>query len=289
MAQAGDLRLCWAHPERWVELPGGRFPMGAQKKNKKEQGYDPEANDNEAPVHVVTLTGFQIARFPVTVQEFAEFLDDEDRAGPRWWQAGGADGSPEPDDWESQRAYPSRPVVNVTWYQSMAFCTWLTDKLARPQGAKGTVRLPPGLVVRLPTEAEWEYSARGEAGRRYPWDDDPPDAQRANFADTRVGAPSPVGVFPGDCTPEGVLDLAGNVWDWCLDAYREDFNADCQRQAALSDPLVQGDSGSSRVLRGGAFINPAGNLRSTNRYGYKPVNRSGYVGFRCVLAAPRQP
>jgi formylglycine-generating enzyme required for sulfatase activity len=289
LAQAGDPRLGWTQPGRWVELPGGSFTMGAQNQDQAAPGYDPEARDLEYPVHVVNVTAFRIARFPAAVQEFAEFLDDEDHADPRWWRAGGAGQHPEPDDWQSQRAYPSRPVVNLSWYQAMAFCAWLTVKLARPQGAKGTVWLPPGLVVRLPTEAEWEYAARGESGRRHPWGDEPPDAQRANYIDTRIGHAIPVGILTGDCTPNGVLDLAGNVWEWCLDAYSADFYGWCQRQGPLADPLARGDGDSPRVLRGGAFEYRARYLRSTDRGWVGPVNRDRFIGFRCVLAAPRQP
>jgi formylglycine-generating enzyme required for sulfatase activity len=84
--------------------------MGAQKADN----YGPEADDREAPVHAVTVSGFRIARFPVTVAEYAQFLDDEDHRDPRWWQAGGADAPPEPGDWEPQQAHPSRPVVGVS-------------------------------------------------------------------------------------------------------------------------------------------------------------------------------
>jgi len=289
LAQAGDPRLGWAHPERWVEIPGGRFLMGAQKEDEQAPGYDPEASDREAPPHEVCLEGFRIACFPVTVAEFTEFLDDEDHTDPRWWQAGGADQPPVPDQWEEQQAHPSRPVVGVSWYQAMAFCAWLSARLRHPHGPKGRILLPADREVRLPTEAEWEFAARGEAGRRYPWGDAPPDAQRANFSDTKVGSPSPVGVFPGDRTPEGVMDLAGNVLEWCLDAYREEHYADCLRQGAATDPLATGDGGSPRVLRGGAFVGRAWLLRSTNRFRDVPWNRVRNVGFRCVLAARRQP
>jgi formylglycine-generating enzyme required for sulfatase activity len=289
LAQAGDPRLGWHRPARWVELPGGRLLMGAQKSKKKGSGNDPEASDWEAPVHQVQVSGFAMARFPVTVAEFAAFLEDEDCEDSRWWGAGGADQPSAPDDWDDQQAHPSRPVVKVSWYQAVAFCAWLTDRLSRPQGAKGTILLPADRVVRLPTEAEWEYAARGASGRRYPWGEEAPDGQRANFDAAKVGAPSPVGIFTGDCTPEGVSDLAGNVWEWCLDAYREEFYGQCQSQGLVADPVPMGDGGSPRVLRGGAFWDGARDLRSSSRGRFQPERRDLGVGFRCVLAAPRQP
>ena len=288
LALAGDPRLGWASPARWVALAGGSFAMGAQNKDKKAPGYDPEANERESPVHRVRVDGFSIARFTVTVAEFAEFIEDEDRQDSRWWQAGGGDQPVEPDGWEEQQAHPSRPVVKVSWFQAMAFCAWLTDRLSRPQGAKGTILLPKGQAVRLPTEAEWEYAARGGENRRYPWGSEAPDPQRANYDQSNVGHPNPVGIFPGDSTPEGVLELAGNVWEWCLDPFVEQFYSICERQGTVTNPLATGDAGVPRVLRGGAFNGWSGNLRSTYRGGVGPVDWVRGVGFRCVLAPPRQ-
>jgi len=98
-----------------------------------------------------------------------------------------------------------------------------------------------------------------------------------------------VGVFPAGATPEGVLDLAGNVWEWCLDGGSEAFYAQWQAQGVVIDPLAPGDGGSPRVLRGGAFVNSAWVLRSTNRIRFGPGDRNRNIGFRCVLAARRQP
>ena len=291
LALAGDPRLGWTTPGRWVELPGGRFLMGAQKKDPGAPGYDPQAyqDDREAPVHRVRLSPFAIAAFPVTVAEYGEFLEDEDHRDPRWWAAGGGDKAPEPDGWEDQQAHPSRPVVGVSWYRAMAYCAWLTHRLGQPQGRKGEVWLPAGRVVRLPTEAEWEYAVRGESGRRYPWGNAPPDPQRANYSETKLNALSPVGIFPGDRTPEGVMDLAGNVLEWCLDAWVEGFYAKCQRQGETTNPLATGSWGAPRVLRGGSFDVWAEDLRASDRGWDEPGFRVWDVGFRCVLAPPRQP
>jgi formylglycine-generating enzyme required for sulfatase activity/predicted phosphodiesterase len=281
LALAGDPRLDWTDPERWVALPGGSFYMGAQRSDQRAPNYDPEAYENEAPVHRVRIDPFQISRFPVTVADFAQFLDDSP-PDPRRWRAGGADRPPEPDDWDAQQQHPSRPVVRVSWYHAMAFCAWLTDRLRRHQNPKGRFSLADGLVVQLPSERQWEYAARGKQGRRYPWGDQPPDPDRANYADAKVGDPSPVGIFPGDCTPEGVLDMAGNVVEWCLDAYDEYSEGDAD------NPLRIGEGGVSRVLRGGAFYFSSWDLRCSFRYWVASVNRFRYVGFRCVLAPRRQ-
>ncbi len=289
LAQAGDPRLGWDNPRRWVELPGGAFTMGAQKSDPQAPGHDPEAYDDEAPVHEVRVSAFRIGRYPVTVAEFADFLADEDCRDPRWWQAGGADAAGEPGGWEDQQAHPSRPVVNVTWYQAMAYCAWLTERLRRHQGLRDCPILPDGWEARLPTEAEWEYAARGNSERRYPWGSEPPDPGRANYDETKLDAPSPVGVFPGGATPEGVQDLAGNVWEWCLDGYSEDFYARCQAEGEVANPCATAPAGSSRVLRGGSFGVESWNLRAAFRNRSRPENRIRNIGFRCVLGVRAQP
>jgi formylglycine-generating enzyme required for sulfatase activity len=151
-------------------------------------------------VHEVSLDGFRIARYPVTVGQYKQFVDDDGYMDRRWWEAGGFGQFPAPDDWEQQVEYPSRPVVSVSWWEAMAYCAW-----AR---------------CRLPTEAEWERAARGTEARRYPWGIDEPDAARTNYGGN-MGHPTPVGIYPLDVTPDSVLDMGGNVWEWCLDGGAE--------------------------------------------------------------------
>ena len=102
--------------------------------------------------HEVYLDAYRIARYPVTVGQYRQFVDDEGYQDQRWWKAGVSASSPQPDDWEAQLPYPSRPVVNVSWWEAAAFCAWAG--------------------CRLPTEAEWERAARGTEGRKYPWGDE---------------------------------------------------------------------------------------------------------------------
>ena len=137
LGQVGDPRL---EEDNWVTIPAGTFWMGAQKRNKKGRNHDPEAYDDESPVHKVTLRPFRIGRFPVTVQEFREFIQDEGYAERKYWVAGFGQFE-SPDKWEGQQQHPNRPVVGVSWFEAAAYCAW----------ARG----------RLPTEAEWERSARG--------------------------------------------------------------------------------------------------------------------------------
>jgi formylglycine-generating enzyme required for sulfatase activity len=199
LGQAGDPRL---REDNWVTVPAGKFLMGAQKEDAAEPNYDPGAYDDEKPVHEVDLKAYQIGRYPVTVEEYRRFIEDDGYQTERWWKGGGFGKRNEPDDWEEQVLHPNRPVVNVTWYEAAAYCAW----------AGG----------RLPTEAEWERAARGVEGRRYPWGKTEPTPEHANYEETKVGRPTPVGLFPRGATPEGIHDLAGNVWEWVGDWYGED-------------------------------------------------------------------
>ena len=287
LAHAGDPRLGWWQPRRWVPMTGGTFAMGAQNKDFVALGYDPKAYNFEAPVHTVILDPFQIGRFPVTVAEYAEFVDDEDAGDPSWWQAGGGEKGVMPENWEEQKVHLSRPVIRVTWYQAMAFCAWLTDRLARPLGAKGEALLPAGCVVRLPTEAEWEFAARGTEGRRYPWGIEPPDEERINFEVTNVEHPTPVGIFPMGATVDGVLELGGNVGEWCLDSYDGSFYIRCAGLEPVTNPLATSEGTMLRVVRGGLFLSSFWSLRATYRSGNEPDFGHRLIGFRCVLAPPR--
>src|SRR5215211_779422 len=100
---------------------------------------------------------------------------------------------------------PNHPVVGISWYEAMAFCRWLTQQQE--------------YVYTLPSEAEWEYAARGAARRIYPWGDTEPDGERANFDGTHNGTTA-VGCFASGATPEELLDMAGNVWEWTRSEYR---------------------------------------------------------------------
>jgi formylglycine-generating enzyme required for sulfatase activity len=150
-------------------------------------------------------------------------------------------GGSAPEDWEKQLETKSRPVVNVSWNDAQEYCRWV----------KG---------VRLPSEEQWELAARGKEGRIYPWGNRPePDEERANF-DSKVGAPTPVGLFPKGNTWEGLADMAGNVWEWTDSDYDKE----------------------TKVVRGGAFDSVAGDLRGAIRNGYYPDNSFSSIGFRLV-------
>ena len=289
LAWAGDPRLGWLHPQRWVALPGGQFAMGAQQDDRKDLNYDQKAYSNEAPVHPVEISPFSIARFPVTVAEYTDFIEEGGYQQQQWWAAGGYGDNQQPKVWEPQQEYPSRPVTGVCWHEAAAYCAWLNARMGRPHGARGEIPCTEAQVIRLPTEAEWEYTARGTDGRRYPWGDKTPDRERTNFGETNIDAPSPVGVFPEGCTPDGVLDMAGNVGEWCQDRYDGGYYQRCREQGVAIDPTGGADAAVPRAMRGGAFGVYAKVLRATGRGRDRPEFRYQNFGFRCVLAPRHQP
>ncbi len=200
----------------------------------------------------------------------------------------------------------NHPVVGVTWYEALAFCRWLEEqisKLANQQISHSLSAIRHSqFTVRLPTEAQWEKAARGspspllpalseacpEPGRRvegagetegghariYPWGDEL-DPDKANYDETGIGATSPVGCFPAGASPYGVLDMSGNVWEWCLTKWRGNY-----RQPA--DDSLQGTE--SRVVRGGAFSGYCRVVRCASRYRNDPNYRSWNYGFRVVVS-----
>jgi hypothetical protein len=205
------------------------------------QAGDPRLRrDNWVRVEALpSLKPFEIGRYPVTVEEYRRFVEDEGYEDERWWKAGGFGKTTAPHNWEDQKLHPNRPVTDVNWYEASAYAAWT--------GA------------RLPSEAEWDFAARGREGGEYPWGDKEPDATRANYRETGPGQPTPVGLYPAGATPEGILDLAGNVWEWIEDSYVKD---------------------KSRVLRGGSWNYIAANLRASARYWVVPENRYNNFGFR---------
>jgi formylglycine-generating enzyme required for sulfatase activity len=228
--QAGDPRIDFHGADYWVTIPAGKFTMGAQAKNKTQANHDPEAFDDEAPPHEVFLDEYRASpdiRSPsASSANSSSTMGTTIRAGGR---PAALANSANPRVGKINLPYPSRPVVGVSWFEATAFCAWAG--------------------VRLPTEAQWERAARGTTGRKFPWGDQPPDESRLNFApdwNANVGHPTPVGIYPLGNTPEGICDLAGNVWEWCADWFAG------YPQKAASNPTGP-ESGESRVFRGGSW------------------------------------
>jgi len=211
----------------------------------------------------------RIARYPITNAQYQAFIDAPDYDNPDWWQEGYLGPTPADPRW----AQPNRPRVTVAWVEALAFCRWLTARY-RAAGLIGADTL-----VRLPTEAEWENAAGGPDGRDYPWG----TGYRVGYAnvDERYDQTGPykldqttaVGLYPQGVSPAGLLDCAGNVWEWCLNKYENPADMDTKSDAA-------------RALRGGSWDNNPASARVVYRHRLNPTARNNTVGFRVVCACP---
>ncbi len=218
----------------WVTIPAGPFVMGSRP------DHDPDAEDDETPQRTLAVDAYDIARTPVTNAQYAAFVADAGHTPPVHW--GGPRCPPGLED---------HPVVYVGWHDAQAFAHWIGG--------------------RLPGEQEWEKAARGVDARLYPWGAEAPTDQRCNFA-RHVGGTTPVHRFAEHgASPWGVLDAAGNIWEWVADVYG-DYN----------DPAPDDDPAAQRVMRGGSFYSPPEALRCANRSANDPDTRDEHIGFRVV-------
>lgn len=275
LGKLGDPRegVC-ALPPLWVELPGGKFMMGSD-----------EGRDNEKPPHEVELSPFKISKYPITNAQFEIFMNEGGYQNEKWWSKEGwkyrqKENWEQPRYWENEAFnLPNQPVVAVSWFEAEAFCNWLSEK-SKEQKANGKQ------IIRLPTEAEWEFAARGREGRKFPWGKDEPTPEHANYEQSQIGRQTAVGIYSQGATPEGIFDLAGNVWEWCLDFYDEKYYAACKKAGVVKDPLCTKESW-WRIQRGGAYYSDADGLRGSGRVLSFPVIWLRNYGFRvCVAVEP---
>jgi formylglycine-generating enzyme required for sulfatase activity len=201
-----------------------------------------KGKESERPPHTVTLRPFYIDSCEITVSQYGVFLEATGREKPAFWQPG----LDRPDD----------PVVGVTWHDAAAYAAWAGK--------------------RLPTEAEWEFAARGgPPGATFPWGNDP-HHRAANFGSSGI---APVKRF--EPNGYGIYDMAGNVWEWCADWYGETYY-----QISPSGNPRGPVTGTFKILRGGAWYSNEDQVSITNRYYALPDSRSFHNGFRCAKSAP---
>jgi formylglycine-generating enzyme required for sulfatase activity len=202
-----------------------------------------EGDADEHPAHKVFVSGYWIGKTEVTFAQFDAFCQETGLE------------KPEDEGWGRGK----RPVIYVSWKEANDFCAWLKKKT--------------GFVFRLPTEAEWEKAARD----RFPWGNTKPANHLANF-NKEIMKTDIVGSYPEGASPYGVLDMAGNVWEWLVDWYAADY----YENSADTDP--QGpEEGEERVVRGGSWSNNAELIRSANRSQENPKSKLNIIGFRLAL------
>ena len=251
-AERGEEQAAPGHPSldpEMILIPAGEFLMGS------DPGKDKDALDPEQPQHTLYLPDYYMAKTPVTNVQYAEFVRDAGLVEPpRHWRKG----EPPPDKLK-------HPVVDVSWRDAMAYCTWLADVTGKP--------------YRLPSEAEWEKAARGTDGRIYPW------GNRwyprwCNTSEGGVGSTTPVGSYPRGASPYGLLDMAGNVWEWCLTKWWGNYEGYAKKEREL-----QGVEGTApRVLRGGSWSYDRADARCAYRYWNSPYLVWYSGGFRVMVS-----
>ncbi len=228
-------------PPDMAIIPGGCFDMG--------DALGDGNPDVEGPVHNVCISAFEIDFHEVTNAEYAECVDDAVCNAPLYSD------SHTRATYYGDPAYDDFPVIFVDWHRAEAFCTWAGK--------------------RLPTEAEWEYAARGGlAGNRYPWGDTISSSD-ANY-NNDVGDTTTVGSFAPN--GYGLYDVTGNVWEWVNDLYQSDYYS----ISPLNNPPGPG-SGDNRVLRGGSWYDAATYLRVSFRNNAPPdIGYTSSWGIRCA-------
>lgn len=239
-------RSAAASDQEMILIPAGPFFMGSSENDIMwaAKQFHSESLDwyrDETPIHEVTLSVFKIDKFPVTVRDYEAYLQ--------------ATGKPAPREHENARFnHPLQPVVAITWENARDYCHWRKK--------------------RLPTEAEWEKAARGSDGRYYPWGNDP-DPLNANIRGKGdiYRYTSQVGAIPENASPYGVMDLAGNVWEWTEDWYQphpgNQYNNDLYGEQF-------------KIIKGGSWNSNLDLARGPVRGKALPDQKKTYIGFRCV-------
>nr|HPL82324.1 SUMF1/EgtB/PvdO family nonheme iron enzyme [Anaerolineaceae bacterium] len=229
-----------------VFVPAGEFEMGSD-----------DGDSDEYPVRQIYMDAYWIDKFEVSNAQYARCV----AAGVCSEQL--YPGSNSGRDYYGNPDYNNYPVINVTWEHAQTYCEWVGGN--------------------LPTEAQWEKASRGTDGRSYPWGEESPTCQLANFNvgndNICVGDTNIVTAHESGASPYGALNLAGNVWEWVYDWYGPYKEGETRNPLELS-------TGFTKVFRGGSWEDNNGDIRSANRSDVSPSNVDGRIGFRCVVQHP---
>ncbi|ANQ20231.1 TPA: formylglycine-generating enzyme family protein [Vibrio alginolyticus] len=228
-----------------------------------------DLSPDEQPVSLVTLSDFFIDVHPVTNEEFAVFVNQKGYERAEYWSEEGfkfiqENEITEPLYWRNPKWNGAKqPVTGISWYESEAYANFVGKE--------------------LPTEAQWEFAAKGNDNRLYPWGDSQPSPSIANYApdceplefDRRS---TEWDAHPQNRSPFGCMDMGGNLAEWCQDNYQPDYSWD----KTHSDPVYISERQADHIVRGGSGLHDEDYMRCTCRDNYPPTVRDNIVGLRCV-------
>lgn len=236
-----------------IVIPAGSFPMGVPA-GARDGGRD------EYPRHDVFIDTFMIDKFEVTNGRYLEFVKSTGHRIPQNPK------NPARNLWQGDsitEVLIDRPVINVDWFDAEAYCRWAGK--------------------RLPTEAEWEKTAKGTSDRRFPWGNVEPTPKHLNYNQQWIGEKTlmPVGSYEAGKSPYGLYDMAGNVWEWVNDWY----DARYYEKSPKKNPKGPG-TGTKKVIRGAGWQNETPTVRIFTRVESDPTVRNESTGFRCATGGP---
>jgi len=238
--------ICAAHDMLrvdWCKVPGG--PVTMRREKQVMEYYVPD---------------FAISKYPVTNMQWQAFVDASDGyCNEYWWEYALAAQQWRREHREAFRpdlSQPDHPCVNVSWYEAVAYCCWMSYRL--------------GMNITLPTEQQWQRAAQGDDGRRYPWGYDF-DETRCNTKEYGAGLTVPVTWFPAGASPYEVMDMVGNTWEWCI-------NGDGGIDARGPEGHFQ------QIVKGGSYIRSAAQAQVQRYYVLGPHNYHESIGFRLAWA-----
>ncbi len=250
-------RFGYAPIPAMVKIPLGSFEMGEQDTQFRNRYRDADRRHWGAPVRSIEIPQpFKLGKHEVTYEQFDYFVWEQHRAGNRAF--------PYPNTAKGGRG--TRPVVNINWHEATAYATWLGERTKAE--------------CRLPTEAEWEYAVRAGTKSAYWWGDEIGENKAncrecGNLSDGTQS--SPVGSF--EPNKFGLFDTLGNVWEWTCSAFKDELDGSERSCVDQKDGVI-------RAVRGGAWFNGAGLVRSSARNYVAPADRGGYIGFRVACSSP---
>jgi formylglycine-generating enzyme required for sulfatase activity len=225
----------------WCEIPHGALNVIIERNGEKQR-------------ESLQIDSYKLSKYPVTNAQYQLFIEDQNGyAHPRWW-----DYSPFALKWHEDNHEPleskfhgdERPRENVTWYEAMAFCNWLSDRL--------------GTKIGLPTRQQWQRAARGDDSRIYPWGNEF-DTSLCNALESKIHQTTMVMRYVKGVSAYGVYDMAGNVWEWCLNGAYDDCDPTTERP---------------RAVQGGSFMSAHERAQNGFHFPLNPESRFGSIGFR---------